>query len=596
MPWPLFNRPSIQLGTLKAYLEANADWIKVDTAHPYLETATILGTELYHRICQNSWISEALYAPLVFPEMKNASEALALKLAAKEKINITEEFIYEDFHKKLAAQLAEWVNGYDWKNYAIVGFTVCFNQLFASLAAASSIKEKHPHITIVFGGSACAANAGKSLPDVFEYVDYVIQGEGEQSLLKLCEYLSDRSTTLTANTFSKTSENRKNPDKNSQISSLEKLPVPDYDDYFTEQKKWFQDNPFIPVLPVEFSRGCWWNRCAFCNLNLQWYGYRFKKAQQMLDEVLKLSTKFDCLDFTFTDNMIPPKESSEFFSLTTSHPADLNFFAEIRSTSEKKNTGRLFSLYRRGGLSTVQVGIESLSNSLLKKMKKGSTVIENIAAMRGAQEHFINLEGNLIIQFPGSTQDEVNETLANLDFVLSYKPLDIATFFLGFDSPVYASPDKFNIKAIVNHSNNSKLFPPAILKKLDLIVMEYRGDRTLQKMLWRPVTDKIKEWQKFHRQRNVSALEKPPLYYRDGNDFLIVRQELFDGRVLNHRLTGTSREIYLYCAEIRTDDGLKEKFNRISWDKIQIFLADLRNKRLLFSDDNKHLSLAVHRK
>jgi hypothetical protein len=91
-------------------------------------------------------------------------------------------------------------------------------------------------------------------------------------------------------------------------------------------------------------------------------------------------------------------------------------------------------------------------------------------------------------------------------------------------------------------------------------------------------------------------LEKPPLCYRDGKDFLIVRQELFDSRVLNHRFTGTSREIYLYCAEIRTDDGLKEKFNRISWDKIQIFLADLRNKRLLFSDDNKHLSLAVHRK
>ena len=31
MPWALFNRPSIQLGTLKAYLEKNSSNIRVDS-------------------------------------------------------------------------------------------------------------------------------------------------------------------------------------------------------------------------------------------------------------------------------------------------------------------------------------------------------------------------------------------------------------------------------------------------------------------------------------------------------------------------------------------------------------------------------------
>ena len=156
----------------------------------------------------------------------------------------------------------------------------------------------------------------------------------------------------------------------------------------------------------------------------------------MIDEVTALSARYGCLDFTFTDNMIPPQESLHFFTQTSELHSDCSFFAEIRSIGEKKSIDDIFSLYRRGGLSTIQVGVESLSNSLLRRMQKGVSVIENIATMRAAQEHSLELEGNLIIQFPGSTQSEVNETLENLDYVFSYSPLTIATFFLGHDSPV----------------------------------------------------------------------------------------------------------------------------------------------------------------
>jgi hypothetical protein len=242
------------------------------------------------------------------------------------------------------------------------------------------------------------------------------------------------------------------------------------------------------------------------------------------------------------------------------------------------------------------VGIESLSNSLLRRMQKGVSVIENIATMRAAQEHSLALEGNLIIQFPGSTQSEIDETLENLDYVFSYSPLSIAAFFLGHDSPVYISPEKFGIKAIVNHANNIKIFPREILEKLNLIVKDYRGDRTYQKKIWQPVFSKIKKWQKYHDKRKISSLHKPLLYYRDGGDFLLIRQELIDSTVLNHRLKGTSRQIYLFCTQIRTDKELFEKFPTIPQQKILSFLTDLLKKRLVFSDENKHLALAVRNK
>ncbi len=601
MPWPLFNRPSIQLGTLKAYLESRTNWLKVDTGHPYLEVASILGTELYHWISQNSWVSESLYSPLVFPEQKESSEKLAMNYVDTADAKTKGLFNFNQIHGKIKKQLENWVNCCDWSQYKIIGFSVCFNQLLASLAAASSIKKKFPHIKIVIGGSSCAAAAGKSILDVFDFIDFVIQGEGENDLLYLCEYISGRRNILPQNVLSAEvpklqSFNLSDPVDNNQLPALDSLPVPEYNDYFSDQKKWFSDKPFIPVIPVEFSRGCWWNKCTFCNLNLQWCGYRYKKTSQMINEIKTLSTRYGCLDFTFTDNIVPPQESLHFFSQTGELHADFSFFAEIRSVGETKSIDDIFSIYHRGGLSTIQVGIESLSSSLLRRMEKGVSVIENIATMRAAQEHSLELEGNLIIQFPGSTQSEVDETMENLDYVFSYKPLTIATFFLGHDSPVYIYPEKFGIKAIVNHANNRKLFPREILEKLNLIVRDYRGDRLYQRKIWQPVFSKIKEWQNYHKERTKNELHKPPMYYRDGDNFLLIRQELINGTVLNHRLKGTSRKIYLYCTKIRTTKELFEKFPAISQQKILDFLADLEKKRLIFSDEERHLALAVHNK
>jgi hypothetical protein len=112
--------------------------------------------------------------------------------------------------------------------------------------------------------------------------------------------------------------------------------------------------------------------------------------------------------------------------------------------------------------------------------------------------------------------------------------------------------------------------------------------------IWKPVLQKIKKWQQYHNDRKQDTLQKPLLYYRDGGDFLLIRQELPDGKVLHHRLKGTSRQIYLFCSQIRTEKELYETFPAVRPKKILPFLADIEKKRLLFSEKNKYLALAIH--
>jgi hypothetical protein len=77
MPWPLADRPSIQLAALKAYLlQIFPGTVQVHALHPYVSIASHLGLDLYQRIAERSWLAEAIYAPLVFPEQLSQAQAL----------------------------------------------------------------------------------------------------------------------------------------------------------------------------------------------------------------------------------------------------------------------------------------------------------------------------------------------------------------------------------------------------------------------------------------------------------------------------------------------------------------------------------------
>jgi ribosomal peptide maturation radical SAM protein 1 len=571
MPWPAFNRPSVQLGALKAYLEQNGP-IQVDIFHPYLETARLLGPEIYQWISLDMWVCEALYAAILFPEKRPEAEKVVKQSLKKAPAGIN--FDFAKVCDILADQLDRWSSRSTWEQYDLLGFSVCLNQLLPSLTALDAVKKNYPGLPVVMGGSSFPPEKSRAVFSLFP-LDYLICGEGEQSLLKLCQDLAagqqpERITT------------------GKQLEDLGSLPMPDYDDYFREMKKTFGADAFIPVLPLEFSRGCWWGKCAFCNLNLQWQGFRAKSGEQMFAEATRLSEKYTCLDLAFTDNVLPVKESRIFFQKMAETARDIHFFAEIRASMR----GRELLKARQGGLTSVQAGIEALSNSLLQRLNKGTSVIENLAVMKDAAAAGIILDGNLICEFPGSTIEEVEETLGNLDFVLPFHPLSSASFFLGHESPVDLVPRQYNICARTPHPGYKKLLPESVLHNLPLLIKAYRGDRLYQRKIWAPVKKKIKQWQQFHDhwQKQSSV---PPLAYRDGGTFLVIRQLLPGQRPCYHRLYGTSRKIYLACAEIVSLAGLEQNFSGFSRKNLKAFLADLVKKRIMFCQDDRYLALAI---
>ncbi len=585
-PWPLFNRPSIQIAVLKAYLLQQDPELQVRCMHPYLELASRLGFEGYHKISQSSWAAESVCAGILFPEQADRCNRL-FNRALKTRASITADITPDNVRNLTAKALEDFVQGTDWSEVELVGLSACLNQLTSSLWIAKKIKEISPQTRIALGGASCAGPIGSSLLSTFPQLDYVINGEGEEPLLALVRYLEGQGAGPPPGVSSREGSKEGHPEKN-QIKHLDELPAPDYTDYFKEITLLPPSRRFFPVLPVEFSRGCWWGRCEFCNLNLQWSGYRAKSTQRMVREILYLAKRYRTLDFSFTDNVLPRKAAVPLFKALGAQGLDLNFFAELRAVHSRKEIHSM----AQGGLSEIQVGIEALSSSLLSRLGKGVRLIDNLAAMRHAEEAGIRLSGNLIIHFPGSTEEEVEETLKALDFVWPYRPLKTVSFWLGMESPVHLHPHKYSLKGIKSHPFFSDLFPKKVMRDLKVLVLAYRGDRGFQKRIWKRVEDKVQLW-----QRKYASLsdEIHPLFYRDGGDYIIIRRALPDGGAVTHRLSGLSRKLYLLCTDVTPLAKVFDQATGLDREKVLGFIRDLQQKRLMFTEDDMVLSLAVHR-
>jgi len=600
-PWPLFNRPSIQLGTLKAFVHERLPQVEVDPHHVYLSVADLLGYDLYGQISERTWLSEAPYAALLYPERRETISRFWRRQSSHD--SLSQKWHFEGILDRLQTASHRILRSVKWQDYDLAGLSICLGQLTSSLYFIREIKKRVPSLKIVVGGSACAGELGRSLLELFSEIDFVISGEGELPLVHLIEWLTNpggkSKPDLIPGLFGRHDSSERKTEVFSQLPDLNQLPIPDYEDYFALLKSLDPEKVFIPKLPMEISRGCWWVRntagkphrgCTFCNLNLQWQGYRAKSFEKVVSELDALTEKFQILSVSFMDNLLPQKDLERLFQGVAELGKDLRLFAEIRASTPRSALLAMAA----AGMREMQVGIEALSTTLLKKIRKGTSAIQNLEIMKNCESPSLpTLNSNLILEFPGSDPVDVEETLANLEFAFPFRPLKGIPFWLGYGSPVWQDPPSYGIKRVHNHPHYAKLFPPEIFRGLRLIIQGYHGGLRHQKRLWCPVKQRLEAWKKAYAQLHQNPRSDPILSYQDGGNFLIIRERRHGADDMTHRLKDTSREIYLYCEENRSLSRILTRFPGFGEEKVVPFLNMMVDKRLMFREGERYLSLAL---
>ncbi|BBO66855.1 hypothetical protein DSCA_07850 [Desulfosarcina alkanivorans] len=597
-PWPLFNRPSLPLGALKAYLAATLPGLQIQASHLFLQVANELGYERYQDVSRRVWRAEAVFSALQYPDRAHRAESLYTS-TLKRGHRAPRDF--QQLVTQVKVIIDSWLSRVAWSELDLAGFSISFCQVTASLYLISRIKAICPSLPVVVGGSSFSGERSADLLTLFPSIDYLVVGEGERPLAGLLRHLLDPGrrpvAALPQGVFS-LKERAGGKDGFSQLSRLDRLPVPDYDDYFSLLNGFAARQRFFPTLPLEASRGCWWHRpdvrsrfrgCAFCNLNLQWQGYRTKRPDQVVREVDVLVRRHQVLSLAFADNAFPPQHAGAVFDGIRDLGRDLSIFTELRANTPPA----LLHKMQQAGVDTVQVGIEALSTSLLAKMNKGLRAIDNLCLMKQCEALGIVNASNLMLHFPGSDDTEVSQTLRALEFARWYRPLKPVGFWLGLESPVYRFARRFHIRAVFNHPHLKKLFPESVAARVRFMIQGYRGDKKRQQVRWRSVEAEMRRWNNDYAVMQQQTGGRPALSLREGRRFLLVDQHFPDRPTARHRLTGISADLYRYCHIPRSLTQVAGTFPAHSREQIRVFFESMVAKRLMFAENDCYLSLAA---
>ncbi|MGA1864685.1 MAG: RiPP maturation radical SAM C-methyltransferase [bacterium] len=587
MPFSESFVPSIQLGALSGYLKSRN--IPVDVQHAYLKCADILNPGWYS-IISNTMPDEIFYPALLFPEnfrrYRNETEAY-FKAIIKNFLQ-NQSFSFEIFLERINSFNEKLLSDINFSKYSLIGFSVTFDQLKASLYLARRIKQIHPGIPIVFGGAFCTEAFGISLIKTFSEIDFIVSGEGEETLTSLFLNLSEkRFDSIKGLGWRDNGTIRFNGPP--EPLSLDDLPIPEYEDYFNTldecssvTKEYI--NNYLSI-PVEGSRGCWWNKCTFCSLNAQFIRYREKSSERIVQEVKQQLDKYHCHSMRFIDNVQRTKGFGKLMSDLKDLNRDLDIILEIRAGRLEKEDYRLM---REAGVNIIRIGIEAFGNNCLKKMNKGVTTIENIAALKYCQESGILPFYNIIINYPNEDLSDLEETAENVRFLRGFiPPISIHPMGLAYGSPVYHNIKDFNIRDIKVPRSALWRFPQPISQALIPLFYEYtrineKEDRTAS---WRKI---FSEWLQTGEERLVTPL----LFYRDTGSFLTITDRL-SGRNSKTKLEGIERELYLFCDSIQTKSAILEKFPDLLPAHLEKITEKWITNRWMFREGDKLLSLAV---
>jgi hypothetical protein len=244
MPWGSIKRPSIAMGILKEC--ARKEGFDADVYYFNIRFAERIGLELYEQISTSSAIhpewffSNKLFGPEGLTLMSNSWHDLqAIKPGREmaEKIVDLANGSTETCFSILDAVpdfIQSCVSHVDWSQYKVVGFSVTFAQTVSSLFLSKQLKDKYPHLNIVFGGANVDSVMGFELLKAFDWVDYVVHGEAERSFPRLLATIfSERAfDPIPGVSARRGTEVIAGFSDALPLADMNESPEPDYSDYF----------------------------------------------------------------------------------------------------------------------------------------------------------------------------------------------------------------------------------------------------------------------------------------------------------------------------------------------------------------------------
>ncbi|MGH3906829.1 MAG: RiPP maturation radical SAM C-methyltransferase [Pseudonocardiaceae bacterium] len=629
LPWQRYDTTAIQLGSLQAWLGQHG--FSVDTRHFYKDLIGYLAPSVYMRIFE-AYMGESAFAALMFPErydriaravvsavdfdlsvapsagvLKHPQLNANLSLAEREQLARTAiatesagpaPLDFDALVDSLAEFLDDVFEAVTWDRYKVIGFTTSHQQLIPTVLLCRRIKEQLPDVPIVIGGALMTMGMPSAVLRLFECFDIVVEGEGEQSCEELLGVLTGRDTEHTLADVrgivwrgrersgigaGEIVRNLSRP----AMHDLDKLPAPDYADYFRHQLR--PDTlDVIPKLTMEASRACVWGKCTYCNLNLQWRNvYRRKSHLRVVEELSELRRRYRSPYVTFCDTNVEDK--IPLFEELARDSHDYRILVEVSPNVTRSGVRAL----RDAGVRTIQAGIESLSERVLRLYQRNHRLMRSLELLKWTAEFDVEIYYNLIINFPAEEQADVEQSVAAAQYARYFMYPSVHDYSFTIDSPAWNDMAAYNIAGWYVPDEVSEVYPEEYARELaQLLALTIKPVPARDPGVdWGPFLAEVDSW----KRRFHANLGRPGLVYVDGGDFLnLTIRSAGQGNDVVMQLPDEYRDVYLACGHSsRTLDEIAAVVPAIPRGEVTEILQELHELRVLYAERNRYLALAI---
>lgn len=311
-------------------------------------------------------------------------------------------------------------------NPRIVGIS-CYTPEFNDvIKLATKIKEKKPDIKVIVGGVHPTL-----FPKDFFFknspIDFVIIGEGEITVYNLINAILKESKNLSdiygIGYYNKTTGEYYQTKPRPLIEELDKMPLPAYNKidmkYYTTPNPYAVRGLFLSSFYILAGRGCPM-QCTFCvsaelSKIVESKKYlRLRSARNVVDEIDLLKRKYLIDAFYFIDDNFTLKRELVFGICDELISRKLNLLwgcsARINNLSEE-----LIVKMKKAGCMQIDLGVESGSDAVLKRLKKGITIKQVKDIFKICHKIGMRTFANILINIPEETEEEIEDTLKLLD-------------------------------------------------------------------------------------------------------------------------------------------------------------------------------------
>jgi len=309
-------------------------------------------------------------------------------------------------------------------NPLIVGISVLTGKQILYGLEISEIVKKQSNTKVVWGGVHPSLLPKQTLENRF--IDLIVIGEGEETLLELVEKLDKKESynDVLGIGYKKNGEIKINPER--CFINLDKQPKIPY--YLVDIEKYVNLESSASGKPgrdlaLYTSRGCP-HRCAFCyNKELNKRKWRCLSAEKIVAEIKKLVNEYNITSISLQDDefFTSLERVQKICELLLKENINVEFISSCRIDYICRMEDKLLELIRKCGFKTLELGIESGSPRMLKKIKKDITVEQVKEAVAKLKK--FDIEGKYCFM-AGFPRERVQDMYKSADLMRDIKKIN----------------------------------------------------------------------------------------------------------------------------------------------------------------------------